>query len=47
MNPALPESFPDLSDEEVQALQEQRRQANQSLLDNLGMALSWSRRVEA
>jgi hypothetical protein len=41
------ESFPDLSDEEVQALEEGRQEANQALLDNLGLALGWSRRIEA
>jgi hypothetical protein len=37
---SFPDELPQLSEEE-------RQRVNQALLDNLGLALGWSRRIEA
>ena len=43
MNTDTPDPMPPLSEEEIQALEAQREQANQSLREKLANVLGWSR----
>jgi len=43
VNTDTPDPMPPLSEEEIQALEAQREQANQSLREKLANVLGWSR----
>lgn len=47
MNTDTPDPMPPLSEEEVQALEAQREQANENLRRKLAKVLPWSERAEA